>query len=205
MNFQFPRILRPLIGRNLVWRKKSSSSKVVYLTFDDGPTPEVTRLVLNLLDEYGIKATFFCVGENVEKYPDIYNDILARGHKTGNHTFNHLKGFITKTDEYVENVHKAGEYIESKLFRPPHGQMKSKQRKQLQNDYKIIMWDIITHDYNRLVQPERVFKNVKKHVRNGSIIVFHDSIKAKNNMLTALPLTVEYLNSQGFKYEILDT
>jgi Predicted xylanase/chitin deacetylase len=203
MNFQFPRILRPLIGRNLVWCKKSSSSKVVYLTFDDGPTPEITRLVLNLLDEYGIKATFFCVGENVEKYPDIYNDILMRGHKTGNHTFNHLKGFKTKTEKYVENVRRASEYIESNLFRPPHGQIKSKQSKQLQNDYKIIMWDIITHDYNRMILPESVFKNVKKHVRNGSIIVFHDSTKAKNNMLTALPLTIEYLNSQGFRYEVL--
>ena len=205
MNLQFPRILRPLIGRNLVWRKKSSSSKVVYLTFDDGPTPEVTPLVLELLDEYGIKATFFCVGENVEKYPDIYNDILTRGHKTGNHTFNHPKGFKTKTDEYVKNVQKASGYIESNLFRPPYGQIKRKQRKRLQNDYKIIMWDIITHDYNRMIQPESVFNNVKKLVRNGSIIVFHDSIKAKNNMLTALPLTIEYLNSQGFKYEILDT
>ena len=203
MNFQFPRILRPLIGRNLVWRKKSSSSKVVYLTFDDGPTPEITRLVLDLLDEYGIKATFFCVGENVEKYPDIYNDILARGHKTGNHTFNHLKGFKTKTEKYVENVRRASEYIESNLFRPPHGQIKRKQRKQLQNDYKIIMWDIITHDYNRSIQSKSVFNNVRKHVRNGSIIVFHDSIKAKNNMLAALPLTIEYLNSQGFRYEVL--
>jgi len=203
MNFQFPKILRPFLGRGLIWRKKSLSSKVVYLTFDDGPVPEVTPLVLDILDEYGIKATFFCVGENVMKYPDIYNDILARGHKTGNHTFNHLKGFWTKNDEYVENVQKASEYIQSNLFRPPHGQLKGKQRKQLQNDYKIVMWDIITHDYNRSLQPETVFNNVRKRVRNGSIIVFHDSMKAKNNMLTALPRTIEYLNSQGFKYEVL--
>ena len=203
MNLQIPKILRPFLGQGLVWRKKLRSSKVVYLTFDDGPVPEVTPLVLDILDEYGVKATFFCVGENVEKYPDIYNEILARGHKTGNHTFNHRKGFRTKADAYVENVQKANEYIKSNLFRPPHGQLKRKQRKQLQKDYQIIMWDIITHDYNHLLSPEAIFNNVRKYVRNGSIIVFHDSIKAKNNMLTVLPQTIEYLNSQRFEFKII--
>lgn len=203
MNVQFPKIFRPFLGRNLIWRKKNPSSKVIYLTFDDGPIPEVTPLLLDLLDEYAVKATFFCVGENVQKYPEIYREILKRGHRTGNHTFNHLKGYFTKTEDYVANVKKAAGYIYSDLFRPPHGQLSRKQKHALRSEYRIVMWDVITHDYNQSLSPEDVMQNVKKYSRNGSIVVFHDSLKAKNNMISVLPQAIEYWNSKGYSYGLL--
>jgi len=201
MNVQFPDVLRPFMGK-LLWRK-SSSEKVIYLTFDDGPVPEVTPLVLDLLDEYNLKATFFCVGENVEKYPGIYNEVLKRGHKTGNHTYNHLKGVSVSTEEYVANVEKAAKSIESKLFRPPYGRLKSKQRKALKAGYEIVMWDVITHDYNSSLSPITIMQNIKRYSRNGSLVVFHDSVKAERNMLTVLPLAIEYWNSKGYRFETL--
>ena len=201
MNVQFPSILRPFLGK-LIWRK-SSSSKVIYLTFDDGPVPEVTSQVLDLLDEYELKATFFCVGENVRNYPEIYAEVLRRGHKTGNHTFNHLKGYNTTTGQYLENVEKAAKIIDSRLFRPPYGRISYKQRKALRSNYEIIMWDLLTHDYNRLITPQTILKNVKHYSRNGSIVVFHDSIKAKNNLLTTLPLAIEFWNAEGYSFGVL--
>jgi len=201
MNVQFPDILRPFLGK-LLWRK-SSSSKVIYITFDDGPVPEVTPLVLDLLDEYNIKATFFCVGENVEKYPEVYNEVLKRGHRTGNHTYNHLKGASVSTDEYVANVEKASLRIESNLFRPPYGRIKKKQKKALKAGYEIIMWDVITHDYNSSLSPQTIMQNIRRYSRNGSLVVFHDSLKAERNMLTVLPLAIEYWNSKGYSFDVL--
>lgn len=201
MSIQFPRLLRPLWGK-VVWRK-NPSEKVIYITFDDGPVPEVTPLVLDVLDKYNIKATFFCVGENVQKYPEIYTDILQRGHKTGNHTFNHLKGFSNSTEIYVENVREASRMINSKLFRPPYGRITPKQKKILQADYEIIMWDIVTYDYNQKLTKESIFRNVKYYTRNGSIVVFHDSTKAKENMLAVLPLAIEYWKEKGYKFGLL--
>jgi len=201
MNIQFPDILRPLMG-NLLWRK-SPSEKVIYLTFDDGPVPEVTPLVLDILDKYGLKATFFCVGENVSKHSELYAEVLRRGHKTGNHTFNHLKGFSVSTEDYVANVHKAALRIDGRLFRPPYGHISFRQKKVLQANFDIVMWDLITHDYNKNLSPAKVFNNVKRYSRNGSIVVFHDSIKAKNNMLTVLPLAIEYWKEQGYRFGLL--
>ncbi|MEI8086078.1 MAG: polysaccharide deacetylase family protein [Paludibacter sp.] len=201
MNVQFPRFLRPLWG-NVIWRKKPSS-KVIYLTFDDGPVPEVTPQVLEILDTYDVKATFFSVGENVMKHPETYAEILKRGHKTGNHTYNHLKGFEVSIEEYVENVKKAAEYIDSNLFRPPYGRITFKQKKVLAPDYQIIMWDLITHDYNRQLSPEAIMKTVKRYARNGSIVVFHDSIKAKENVLCVLPQAIEYWKSEGYAFGVL--
>lgn len=186
----------------LTWRK-NPSSKVIYLTFDDGPVPEVTPRVLDLLDKFNLKATFFCVGENVQKYPELYAELIRRGHKTGNHTFNHMKGFSVSSEEYCANVEKASQYIDSTLFRPPYGQIKRSQRKKLQSQYNIVMWDLITHDYNQKLDKESIFNNVKRYSRNGSIVVFHDSIKAKNNMLYVLPLAIEYWNSQGYSFGVL--
>lgn len=202
MSIQFPRILRPLLGKDLTWRVRTSS-KVIYLTFDDGPVPEVTPTLLDMLDEYRIKATFFCVGENVERYPELYNDILKRGHRTGNHTYNHLKGFSTKNKDYITNINKAAKQIDSRLFRPPHGQITPKQIDVLKSTYKIIMWDIITHDYNQFLSPDEVLRNVTCRSRNGSIVVFHDSLKAKTNMLNALPRAIEFWNSNGYQYGLL--
>jgi len=202
MNVQFPRIFRPFFGKNVLWQKKTSS-KVIYLTFDDGPVPEVTPQVLDILDNYGWKATFFCVGENVKKYPETYNEVVRRGHKTANHTFNHIKGFSYNTAEYLSNVEKASELISSNLFRPPHGQITYKQISALKRDYQIIMWDVITHDYNRKLTQEQVLDNVKNNLRKGSIVVFHDSIKAKNNVLEVLPKAIEFWESKGYKSGIL--
>ncbi|HRZ97706.1 MAG TPA: polysaccharide deacetylase family protein [Paludibacter sp.] len=201
MNIQFPRILRIFYG-NFIWRK-NPSSKMIYLTFDDGPVPEVTPFVLDILDKYSWKATFFCVGENVQKNPELYAEILKRGHKTANHSFNHLKGFNFSTNEYIANVKKAAEYIDSKLFRPPYGKITRKQADILKKDYEIIMWDVITHDYNKSLTPEKVFKNVKNNLRNGSIVVFHDSIKAKENVLSVLPRAIEFWESKGFGFGLL--
>jgi peptidoglycan/xylan/chitin deacetylase (PgdA/CDA1 family) len=201
MSIQVPDLLRPLLGK-LTWRR-DPSSKVIYITFDDGPVPEVTPLVLDLLDKYNIKATFFCVGDNVRKHPEVYAEVVGRGHKTGNHTFNHIKGFSFSEDEYVANVEKAAEYIDSELFRPPYGRIKRSQIKRLQSKYEIIMWDLITYDYDRKLSKESILRSVKHYSRNGSIIVFHDSIKAKDNMLAVLPMAIEYWNSQGYTYGVL--
>jgi peptidoglycan/xylan/chitin deacetylase (PgdA/CDA1 family) len=202
MNLQFPRFFRPLVGRNIIWRKKTSS-KVIYLTFDDGPVPDITPAVLAILDQYKWKATFFCVGENVSKHPDIYNEILQQGHKTGNHTYNHLKGFSCNSADYLLNVQKAAQYIDSDLFRPPHGQISAKQIKLLKNDYQLVMWDVITHDYNQKLTPEQVLSNITNNVRSGSIVVFHDSIKAADNMLTVLPLALDFWISKGYTFGLL--
>ena len=202
MNIQFPRLLRPLWGK-VVWRK-DPSKKVIYLTFDDGPVPEVTPLVLDLLDEHSIKATFFCVGENVQKHPDTFAQVMSRGHKVGNHTFNHLKGFSVTDEEYYGNIDKAAELIDSKLFRPPYGRVTGKQMKKLRDRYAIIMWDVITHDYNKSLSPETIMRTIKRYSRNGSLVVFHDSIKAKENVLAVLPLAIEYWKSKGYTFGVLD-
>jgi peptidoglycan/xylan/chitin deacetylase (PgdA/CDA1 family) len=173
------------------------------LTFDDGPVPEVTPLILDILNRYGWKATFFCVGENVVKHPALYQDVLNQGHAVGNHSFNHMKGFENSTADYVDNVNKAAIYIKSKLFRPPHGRIKSAQIKALKDDYEIIMWDLITYDYNAKLSTETILKTVKKHLRRGSIVVFHDSIKARNNVLSVLPRAIEFWEANGYTFKIL--
>jgi len=185
-----------------IWRI-NQSEKCVYLTFDDGPVPEITPWVLDLLDKYNIKATFFCVGDNVRKYPEIYRQILDKGHLVGNHTFHHEKGLSCRTKNYVLDAGLAARYIDSKLFRPPHGHMRFKQVLKLRKDYKIIMWDVVTRDYSRYVSAEQVFRSVKKYTRNGSVIVFHDSIKAKPRMKEALPKSIEWLLEQGYTFKLI--
>jgi peptidoglycan/xylan/chitin deacetylase (PgdA/CDA1 family) len=201
MTIQFPDLLRPLLG-NLTWRK-SAKEKVIYLTFDDGPIPEVTPKVLAVLDEYEVKATFFCVGENVQKHPDVYAQVLERGHRTGNHTFNHIKGVLIPAEEYVSNVEQTAKLIDSKLFRPPHGLITRAQRKALENDYQIIMWDLITHDYNKSISPNTILKTIRRKSRNGMIVVFHDSLKAQNNMMAVLPSALQFWKSEGYQFGVL--
>lgn len=198
---QFPVILRPLFGK-LTWRVKTNS-RLIYLTFDDGPVPEVTPQVLDILDKYGWKATFFCVGENVQKHPALYQEILQRGHRVGNHSFNHIRGYNYSVEEYVENVKKASGYIDSRLFRPPHGRIKRAQIKALKDDYQIIMWDVITYDYDKNKSPDMIFKTVKRYLRKGSIVVFHDSIKAEKNVLAVLPKALAYWKEQHYNYGLL--
>lgn len=199
---QPPKLYRLLFPGSF-WRKPVEGEKTVYLTFDDGPIPEITPWVLDLLDKYDIKATFFGVGDNVRKHPDIYKMVLDRGHRVGNHTFNHLQGIRTFSKRYIENVRLASEYIESDLFRPPHGHVRIPQYFSLRRMYKIIMWDVVTRDYSKLRTPEQVFENVKKYTRDGSIIVFHDSLKAEKNMKEALPRSIEWLKEQGYTFKMI--
>jgi len=184
------------------WRI-NPEEKCVYLTFDDGPVPEITAWVLNVLDTYQIKATFFCVGDNVRKYPDIYRMTLERGHRVGNHTFNHIQGICFKSKNYLKNVSKAAEWIKSDLFRPPHGHMRMPQLIQLKKEYRIIMWDVVTRDYSPHMTSQGVINVIRKHTRNGSIIVFHDSLKAKGRIEEALPRSIEWLIAQGYQFKTL--
>lgn len=187
----------------VIWRIKSRR-KCVYLTFDDGPIPEITPWVLDTLDQYGIKATFFCVGDNVRKYPETYQMILDRGHQVGNHTYNHIQGIRSWSRKYVANVAKASELIKSNLFRPPHGHMRLPQVNLLKRNYKIIMWDVVTRDYSPHMTPNGVFNVVKRYTRNGSIIVFHDSLKAETNLKEALPRSIEWLLNQGYEFRTFE-
>lgn len=187
------------------WRIPSSDERVAYITFDDGPIPEVTPWVLDVLDNYGVKATFFCVGDNVRKHPAIFEEVRQRGHAVGNHTFNHVQGWLTKTSAFMANVRKASELIPSKLFRPPHGHLVFPQPARIrQAGYKLIMWDVVTRDYNAKVSPQQVLNNVKRYTRNGSIIVFHDSLKAERNLRYALPKAIEWLLAEGYRLERID-
>ena len=170
----------------------------VFLTFDDGPTPVVTPWVLDRLDEAKAKATFFCLGRNVEKHPEIYSQILASGHSAGNHSYSHLKGFRSSIKRYMEDIHLANNLIDSRLFRPPYGRIFPGQVKAVLEEYDIIMWDVLSIDYNRSLTGERVLQNVIRNVKPGSIIVFHDSEKASDNLYYALPRTLEFLSDNGF-------
>ena len=185
----------------VTWRM-SAEPKCVYLTFDDGPIPEVTPWVLDTLDRFGVKATFFMVGDNVRKHPDIYQMVVDRGHRIGNHTFNHIQGWRYWTKNYLANVAKAAEYIPSDLFRPPHGHMRIPQTLLLQRKYRVIMWDVVTRDYSPHMTPEGVLQVVKRYTRNGSVIVFHDSLKSERNMRVAMPQAVEWLLAQGYTFKV---
>ncbi|MBD8389577.1 polysaccharide deacetylase family protein [Dysgonomonas sp. BGC7] len=199
---QPPRLYRMLFP-GAIWRKPVEGQKTVYLTFDDGPIPEITPWVLDLLRKYDIKATFFCVGDNVRKYPEIYKSVLNEGHRVGNHTFNHVQGIRKFTKRYLENARLASEYITSDLFRPPHGHMRIPQFFTLRREYKIVMWDVVTRDYSKLMTPEKVLDNVKKYTRDGSVIVFHDSLKSEQNMKYALPRSLEWLKQEGYTFGVL--
>lgn len=181
----------------------STEKKELFITFDDGPNPELTPEIVNILKQYNAKATFFCVGENVKKYPETYNLILKNGHVTGNHTFNHLKGWRTKIDDYLDNVELASEYIKSDLFRPPYGRIKIRQYKALKEKYKIIFWSVLSLDYSNNITKEECLDIVLKNSKAGSIILFHDSNKMKKNVLYALPKTLEYFQKKGYGFKSL--
>ena len=181
----------------------NSKEKKVYLTFDDGPIPDVTEWVLSFLEQEKIKATFFCVGNNVDLHPQIFKKVLEAGHVCANHTFNHMNGFSVNNKTYFENIEKCDKYYGNKLFRPPHGRIKLSQYSKLKRKYKIVFWDVVSFDFDKNVTEEKCFENVKKHTRAGSIIVFHDSVKAKKNLLYALPKSVQFLKAEGYEFGTL--
>lgn len=195
-----PPLLYRMLFPETVWRIHKRQH-TVYLTFDDGPIPEVTPWVLDLLDHYGIKATFFCVGENVQRNPELFAELRRRGHSVGNHTMNHLQGRDVTTKTYLHNVFRANELIDTTLFRPPHGLLRWGQSKVLRSRFTIIMYDLVTRDYSKKLNGEQVLDNVKRYARNGSIIVFHDSLKAQSNMQYALPRAIEWLIEQGYSFD----
>jgi peptidoglycan/xylan/chitin deacetylase (PgdA/CDA1 family) len=183
----------------LIWRfreKEKDDSNHVYLTFDDGPTPGVTTWVLDQLRQFEAKGTFFCLGKNVEKNPDLYKKIIEEGHAVGNHTYSHLKGWQMDNTEYFNDIDLAGNFIDSSLFRPPYGKVTSSQIKFLSDHYQIVMWDILSQDYSRSLSPDKVLSNVLENVRGGSIVVFHDSVKAEPNLTYALPRVLESLSER---------
>lgn len=183
--------------------KFSGNQKNLYLTFDDGPIPEVTPKVLDLLDIYGAKATFFCVADNVQKHYEIYEDIISRGHCVGNHTFHHIKGWNTLNRKYFSDIQNANRLVHSSLFRPPYARISPRQLHILKHKYKIILWSVISYDYNRHLKKERVWNNVRKSITNNDIILFHDSIKAKNNMLYALEKTLSVFSAKGYCFKTI--
>jgi len=187
----------PKIFKNLVWRMPKDE-KSIYLTFDDGPTPMVTPWVLDQLAEYNAKATFFCVGKNVKSYPEIYQRIIDEGHEVGNHTYNHVNGWKTKRRAYLTEVTKCARLVNSNLFRPPYGRLRQSHYKVLKSKYRVIMWDILSGDFDLKISKEKCLKNVVSNARRGSIVVFHDSIKACDNLYYALPRVLE--NYSKFKY-----
>ncbi|MGM8360367.1 polysaccharide deacetylase family protein [Flavobacterium sp. ARAG 55.4] len=207
------RLIKKLFS-NYVWDIPNKENKI-YLTFDDGPTPEITAWVLNQLEQYNAKATFFCIGKNIEQHPEIFKKVIEKGHAIGNHTFNHLNGWKTNTNEYIENSVQCSvisnqfsnnkpQTTDNQLFRPPYGKIKRAQAKKLrQKGYKIIMWDVLSADFDQSITKEKCLKNVVNNTRSGSIIVFHDSIKAFENLKYVLPKVLEYLVENHFSFETI--
>ena len=191
-------MLYRLLFPEAIWRINRPGINAVYLTFDDGPIPEVTPAVLEILDRYNVKATFFMVGDNVARHPELLDEVRRRGHAVGNHTMKHIQGIKCTWRTYARNIADADELIGSRLFRPPHGLMKRIQMRTVNQRYNVVMYDVITRDYNSKLTPERVLDNVKRYARDGSIIVFHDSLKARDRMLPVLPQAIEWLLANGF-------
>jgi peptidoglycan/xylan/chitin deacetylase (PgdA/CDA1 family) len=186
----------------LLWRVKTDE-KIAYLSFDDGPHPEITGWVLDQLKLYNAKAIFFCVGENVKRYPEMYARILAEGHLTGNHTYNHLNGWESDSRAYISNVITCSYAVKSSFFRPPYGRLKKSQSARIRLRYAIVMWDVLSGDFDRNTSPEKCFENTLKNSRKGSIVVFHDSLKAKANLYYTLPRYLEAMQKLGFRFDLL--
>lgn len=199
---QMPDIIRKFYP-TILWRK-DKNKKVIYLTFDDGPTKEVTSWILDTLNYLGIKATFFCIGNNAEKYPEIIDEIRENGHKIGIHGYSHIRGLYKRENEYFDDIKRSKDIIKSDIFRPSHGRIYPKQAKKLtEMGYQVVLWDVITRDYDPDLSEEQVLNIAKKYTRNGSIVVFHDSIKAEKNMKYAFPLAVKYWLDNGYTFGLL--
>lgn len=190
----------------LIWNVNQTNRCCIYLTFDDGPIPIVTPFVLNILKQYNAKATFFCIGDNVSKHPDIFRQVVNDGHAVGNHTYNHLKGWKTDNKTYLDNFLLADKILHTNLFRPPYGRIKKQQvmdLKSVKPDIKIIMWDVLSGDFDIDLKPEDCLKNVLKHTEAGSIVVFHDSLKAFDRLKFVLPRAMEIWSKEGYCFELI--
>jgi peptidoglycan/xylan/chitin deacetylase (PgdA/CDA1 family) len=214
-----PLLLKKIYPENLLWNK-SRADKNIFLTFDDGPIPIVTPWVLKILKNFNAKATFFCIGNNIIKHPEVFEQLKADGHQIGNHTFNHLKGWDTDDQTYLENFLKCQQLTQTNLFRPPYGRIKRSQIKLIEtqdtrhkiqdNQFQIsnlksqiVMWDVLSGDFDIHLSPEKCLKNVLKHTKNGSIIVFHDSLKAKERLEYVLPKALEQWSKEGYEFKTL--
>ena len=197
-----------MITPSLVWDMPANGD-TIYLTFDDGPVPRLTEEVLEILENYHAKATFFCVGENIRKHPAVFEKALAAGHAVGNHTYNHLKGWKTSFSGYMKNVQKCDAVIDERfrngvpLFRPPHGQITARQIRALKKTHKIIMWDVVAYDFDTKTPPAYSYEKIIKFSRPGTIIVFHDSYKAEKNLKYLLPRYLEYFSARGYQFKKL--
>jgi peptidoglycan-N-acetylglucosamine deacetylase len=199
-----PWLLKKLYPK-LIWNVNHAPG-CIYLTFDDGPIPIVTPFVLNILKQYNAKATFFCIGDNVRKHPEIFEQVKNSGHAVGNHTYNHLKGWDTNDQTYLNNFLQADKLLDTKLFRPPYGRMKRSQVKLLQNakpNLQIIMWSVLSGDFDINLRPEKCLENVIKNTRPGDIVLFHDSLKAKERLEYALPRAMEVWSKRGYLFDAL--
>ena len=206
-----PYLLKKIYPSSLIWNMPRTE-RAVYLTFDDGPIPEVTPWVLDTLKEFQAAATFFCIGDNVRKYPETFRRILDEGHSAGNHTFHHLNGWKTADEHYLENIAKCAELVNSRLFRPPYGRIRRSQIRKLcppspppaaADGWQLIMWDVLSGDFDTGLSPGKCLENVLKHTRGGSVVVFHDSLKAEKRLRYALPLALERWKNQGFVFKKL--
>lgn len=197
-----PPLLLRAFYKGAVWRM-DKNQPTVYLTFDDGPIPGLTEWILDALKQYNVKATFFCVGENILKHPQIFERILQEGHQVGNHTYNHLKGWATDDKFYYKNILKCQAYTKNNLFRPPYGRITRRQYQALSKSYKIVFWDVLTHDYDKTLPQKKCLQNSIKYTRNGSVVVFHDNIKAENNVKFALPQYIEHFLKLNYKFATL--
>jgi peptidoglycan/xylan/chitin deacetylase (PgdA/CDA1 family) len=186
----------------IIWRMPSKS-KDVYLTFDDGPSPGITEYVLETLKKNNASATFFCIGKNIQKYTALYDQIVTDGHAIGNHTFNHVNGWKTTSEEYINDINAAGELMDTKLFRPPYGKITPLQAKKIMRHYKLVMWDLLSYDFDNSVSPEKCLQNVMNNIKPGSVVVFHDSIKASKNLKYVLPKIFDKLNADGYSFKNL--
>ena len=201
MRLKPPKFIRWLMP-DLIWEMKDRSA--VYLTFDDGPTPGITEWILSTLDKYDAKATFFVLVKNAEMYPDLYRRIVEAGHRIGNHTYSHQKGWGMSLERYIEDVDFANDLLHTELFRPPYARITPAQARALAKRYKLVMWDVLSRDYNRALSPRTCLRNVTRYLEGGSIVVFHDSEKSFRNMSYALPRTLQVVRDMGLKCKAID-
>lgn len=204
MIIEQPAVFLRWIYPHALWRM-DKREKAVYLTFDDGPIPEATPFILDTLERFGAKATFFMVGDNAQKYPHLLAEVKARGHRIGNHTYNHIGGLRWLRWHYLANVVRANKILKTDLFRPPHGWMKIMQYRVLRHcGFRVVMWDVVTRDYSRRLTADDVLHNVKRYTRPGSIITFHDSLKSIDKLKYALPEALQWLAQEGYEFKVFD-